>query len=343
MSRGAVRCQAACRAKAPLQEQDAELLFALQEGLPIAPRPFAGIGAAFGLSEQQVVERLASFAAGGLVRRFGAVFDSRRLGYDSTLCAAAVPASDIERVAAILNPHPGITHSYQRDGDPSLWFTMTAPASGLRAEIETLSASMAPFEVISLPSVRVFKIGVVFDLREPGRGRRGGPAARREPPADGPAPEWGPMERAVVRAIQDGIPMSGDPFQTVAEMLGIEHGRLLGMLAEWTRVGILRRVGIIAYHRELGLAGNVMCVWQVEPARTEAAGRVVASFPGVSHCYERRPHARFPYNLFAMVHGRTREGAEADCARIAAAAGLAGGRMMASVREFKKASPRFFA
>ena len=108
------------------QTVDARLLVILQQGLPIDARPFARIGEGLGLSEEAVLARVRSLFESGVARRFGAVFESRNLGYLSTLCAVDVPAGDLEAAAARIAPHPGITHCYEREGHPNLWFTMTA-------------------------------------------------------------------------------------------------------------------------------------------------------------------------------------------------------------------------
>ena len=143
--------------------------------------------------------------------------------------------------------------------------------------------------------------------------------------------------------MQESIPLAGDPFGPIARGCGYAPAELLALLNEWKRRGVLRRIGLIVRHREMGFAANGMCVWKVDPGRVEAAGRLLAGCPEVTHCYERRTPPAFPYNLFAMVHAGTREEAEERFARVASAAGLQGGRMLVSVREFKKSSPLFFA
>jgi len=323
----------------------AGLLLALQRGLPLVARPFAALAEPLGLTEAAALEQAQGFVRDGLVRRFGAVFDARRLGYDSTLCTVDVPVADVERIAARLQPHPGITHCYQRTGAPALWFTLTAPAAALAGEVAAAAERVAPWPLLNLPARRVFKIGVVLDVR-----RRGAPAAAAEPPAapvpaaapDGAARNFNARERALVRRLQAGVPLAAEPFAAVAAELSWDPAELLALLNGWQRAGILRRIGLVPYHRELGFEVNGMCVWRVDSARLEAAGRTVAAAPEVTHCYERVMDDRFPYNFFAMLHAGTRPAAEAALARLGAAAGLTGGRMLISTREFKKTSPVFF-
>ncbi|MCX6995651.1 MAG: hypothetical protein NTV49_00850 [Kiritimatiellaeota bacterium] len=323
--------------------RDAGLLLALQRGLPLDPRPFARLAQELGLTEAVVLERTASFMRDGLVRRFGAVFDARSLGYDSTLCAVDVPEADVEHVAAQLHPHPGITHCYQRSGAPALWFTMTAAAAEFARAIATAARLTAPYELLNLPTRRTFKIGVILDVR---RSAGSGPAVATGTSrmTDRRASErvYSEQDRAVVRLLQEDLPLVAEPFAEAAGALQRAPGELLATLNEWQQQGILRRVALVPYHRELGFAVNGMCVWKVDPQRLEAAGRRIAAAPEVTHCYERALDPRFPFNLFAMLHAESLPVAEAARARLATAAGLSGGRMLLSIREFKKTSPRFF-
>ncbi len=324
-----------------LDNVEARLLSTLQRGIPIVPEPFAAVGGELGLSAQDIVAAIGAFRDRGLVRRFGAVFDSRRLGYASTLCAADVPAARLDEVAAVLQPHPGITHSYEREGRPNLWFTVTAPADALDAELARLGQRIAPLRILNLPALRRFKIDVVFQLgdgngksRHPGRAASSSPRPKLAVLTDG--------EKGVVRRMQDSIPVEERPFSVLAGELGYDTDVLLELLRGWQSAGIIRRIGAVARHRNLGFTVNAMCVWDVAEDEVADAGRRLAGCPEVTHCYQRPRLPEVPYNLYAMIHADSREVAEAILQRISAAAGLPEGRMKVSLREFKKSSPRFF-
>lgn len=323
---------------------EADLLLAIQKGLPLEADPLGRLGAPLGLSARQVLERVQELIRKGVGRRFGAVFDSASLGYQSTLCAADVPEDRLDHAAAALAPHTGVTHCYQRDGHPNLWFTLTALADAHGREMARISAALAPSEVLGFPALRVFKIEAVFDSRgSSGQGTR--PAAGREPgsirrAAAPPLPE---REREVVRRMQGMMPVTEDPFRTLAEELRWDPGDFVSLLARWKQAGILRRIGLIVRHRQVGFSANSMCVWPVPPERLEEAGRTLARSRRVSHCYERPAAPCFPYNLYAMVHAQSREELEQSFGELSREAGLSGGKMMWSVREFKKSSPVFFS
>lgn len=321
----------------PATPEESRLLLALQKGLPIASRPFAQVGAPLGMSGDEVLAHVRAWFQSGLARRFGAIFDSRSLGYESTLCAAEVPASDLETAVARITPHPGITHCYERDGHPNLWFTLTAPAASLGKELARVANALGyPETVLNLPALHKFKIEAVFG--------REGPDEPPHAAADStPLPPLNERERRVVRHLQETIPVCEDPFGEVARELGYAADEFLALLARWQDHGIIRRIGLVVRHRQMGFSANSMCVWPEAADRIEAAGQILARNPHVTHCYERPAHPTFPYNLYAMIHATSREEAVAVFAELGAAAGLSGGRMMWSLREFKKSSPRFFS
>jgi siroheme decarboxylase len=125
------------------------------------------------------------------------------------------------------------------------------------------------------------------------------------------------FDRQLIAATQGGLPLVPRPYEAVAAMLGVSaevvRERLAGMLAQ----GLIRRIGAVPNHYKLGFTANGMTVWDVDDRRVDALGAQVGQLPGVSHCY-RRPRHRpaWPYNLFAMVHGRSREEVEQQAARI---------------------------
>jgi siroheme decarboxylase len=318
---------------------NARLLVSLQKGLPIDARPFAGAGAAFGLGGDEVIARVRGWFDEGVARRFGAVFDSRSLGYSSTLCAADIPVEELPAAAARIAHHSGITHCYERDGRPNLWFTLTAPADGMASEFARVCAMLGPYEVLNLPALRKFKIEAVFGKSEDAEES---PVAPRAAAGELPAP-LSERERRVVRVLQRSIPVVEDPFGAVAGEVGYDADELLALLLRWKDVGIIRRIGLIVRHRRMGFSANSMCVWPVAAGRVEAAGAALARNSHVTHCYERPSFPSFPFNIYAMTHAKSREETVAVFEALGRDSGLSGGRMFWSLREFKKASPVFFS
>ncbi len=149
-------------------------------------------------------------------------------------------------------------------------------------------------------------------------------------------------EEQIVKALQEEFPLNERPFAEVAERVGISEEELLARLAEWKRDGVLRRFGAILRHHKAGFDANAMTAWVVPEGRVEEVGPIMASFKEVSHCYERPTFPGFPYNLYTMIHGRSREECAATAKKISEATGISEYRALYTIREFKKTSPIYF-
>lgn len=338
-------------------EQEAAALVALQRGIPLVERPFEELGKGCGMAEADVLALVRRLFVGGDARRFGAVFDARRLGYRSALCAVKLPREALAAVAGKVAALRGVTHAYERGwpselppdlpGGPSgrswpnLWFTLAAPSEGFAQTLAALRAECLPHEIHELPATRRFKIDVVFDVRTRDRDERVEP---RSPILGDASSVYVPdeAEKALVRRLEGDLPVCGRFFAPLAEEAGLTEAALLERLRAWQSLGVLRRVGLLLRHRELGFKANGMCCWDVPDASLVETGRRVAAFPEVTHCYERPKMALFPFRLYAMIHTPTWEGTQALFARISREAGLEGGQLLLSLTEFKKTSMQFF-
>jgi len=147
-----------------MDKVDRMILDVIQREFPLEVRPWAGIAARVGISETELLDRIRRLKEFGVIRRIGAVFDSRRLGFYSTLCAAKVDPEELDKVAAYINTFPGVTHNYERDDEYNLWFTLTASSS---AEAERQLADIEEscgIQLMRLPARKVYKIEVVFSM-----------------------------------------------------------------------------------------------------------------------------------------------------------------------------------
>lgn len=148
-----------------LDEIDRRILNLIQTDFPVEPRPFRVVGKRLGLSEQEVLGRVRAMKASGVIRRIGGSFDSRRLGFYSTLCAARVAPEDLERFNQVINSYPGVTHNYQRDHYYNVWFTLIGESEqSVKQTLEEMAQRVGPSEIVSLPARRTFKIRVNFEL-----------------------------------------------------------------------------------------------------------------------------------------------------------------------------------
>lgn len=325
---------------------DAAMVVALQRGIPLCARPFEELSRELGCGEADLLACLARQRAVGTVRRFGAVFDTRRLGYRSALCAAAVSVEALDAAAAKLTPLAGVTHCYVREatsalwpGVPNLWFTLSYPADIFPAMVDEVAARLGPYALHVLPATRRYKVDVVF-----GAATR----AREEDVAEGDdLPPVTARDRAVIGVLQGDTEARADFFAALAGRLGMKEWDLLSTLEIWRRKGRLKRIGLLLHHRNAGWSANGMCCWRVA-GDTTAAGRALAARGEVTHCYERPEAPNFPYNLFAMVHARAAAEANAQFASLSAEVNRVAGAavpavMLLSTREYKKTSMTFFA
>lgn len=162
--------------------------------------------------------------------------------------------------------------------------------------------------------------------------------------APSPAPDE--LDRRILVAVQGGLPATAQPFDAVAEQVGVAVDELLERLRRLQAAGVVRRIAAVPNHYRLGYLANGMTVWEVPEAAIDEAGRMLAALDHVTHCYRRPPHPPdWPYTLFAMVHGRSRDEVDALVASMAALLGARSRRhaVLYSTRILKKTGLRLAA
>jgi len=148
-----------------VDEIDRKILRAVQSHLPIDERPFLRLGQELGLSEEKVLARLSRLKESGIIRRIGGNFDSKSLGFVSTLCAAKVPEDKFDAFVAAVNARPGVTHNYRRDHAYNVWFTFIAPAmADIKSHLAQIAAETGVSEIHSFPATKLYKIQVDFPV-----------------------------------------------------------------------------------------------------------------------------------------------------------------------------------
>jgi len=148
-----------------LDEMDRAILNEIQSHFPIDSRPYRALGEKLGCSEAEMLGRVRRLKEGNVIRRIGANFNSRRLGYTSTLCAARVPSEIMDRFLETVNSYRGVTHNYRRDHEYNVWFTLIASRQEeIDRTLQDLAATTGVREILSLPAERIFKIRVDFEI-----------------------------------------------------------------------------------------------------------------------------------------------------------------------------------
>jgi DNA-binding Lrp family transcriptional regulator len=148
-----------------LDDIDRAIVNRIQSDFPITSRPYLALADELGLTETEVLDRVARLKKDGIIRRIGGNFVPGKLGFVSTLCAARVPADKIEHFAEIVNRYPGVTHNYQRDNQYNVWFTFISPSMDeIEANLKKIVEESGVSDILNLPATKVFKIKAQFDV-----------------------------------------------------------------------------------------------------------------------------------------------------------------------------------
>ena len=327
----------------PLDELDKRLLNLLQGSFPLEPRPYARVAELAGVDEREVLRRTARLLEERIIRQITPIFDTRVLGYQSMLVAAKVDADNPHRAARAINAHPGVSHNYLRNHDFNMWFTIAVePGStlGLDGTLELLAREAGAESVRQLPTVVLFKIRM--DLEMEGDTGALARAVEAVPPADPDPIELSELDLAVIRNLQGDMPVAPEPYAPAAAAIGITVPQLLEHLESMRERRALRRVAAILFHRRAGFSANGMGVWKVPEEQIMEIGPRMAAFRGVSHCYQRPTYEDWPYSVFTMAHGRSKQECDAVLDAIAAETGIEERSTLYSSTEFKKIRLLYF-
>src|ERR671938_632426 len=320
------------------------LLNLIQREFPLDREPFDVLGGPLGLPGDEVIRRIDALKRGRVIRQISAIFDTRVLGYQSTLVAARIPPEKLASGAKAINSPPGVSHNYERNNEFNLWYTVAVPPDsrlGLDSTVDVLHRISGAEKTRILPTLKLFKIGVTLDMKE-------GATAKKE------APPYGEVDRqsadrdiseddkAAIRALQEDIPLTPRPFDLWARQVGLSYQELLDRAYDLQRRKIMRRFSAVLYHRKAGFRANAMGVWKVPDERIEEVGNMFAHYQAVSNCYQRPVYDDWPYSVFSMVHGRTEEECELVLDAMAAESGLTEWASLYSTREYKKTRVRYF-
>jgi siroheme decarboxylase len=327
----------------PLDELDKKLLNLMQSRFPIEPRPYARVAELAEVPEDEVLRRVQRLIDERIIRQVTPIFDTRALGYASMLVAAKVDPENPHRAAKVINAHPGVSHNYLRNHDFNIWFTIaTEPDSilGLEGTLEVLAAEAGAESVRQLPTLKMFKIRMDLEM-EAGTDALATQAEAVEPAEMDPQP-YDEFDRAVIRALQGDMPVVPEPYAPAAAALGVPVSQLLEHLEGMKERRLLRRVAAILFHRRAGFSANGMGVWRVPEGEELPYGKRMAAFRGISHCYQRPTYADWPYSVFTMAHGRSKEECDAILDAIALETGIEDRATLYSSTEFKKIRLLYF-
>lgn len=283
------------------------LLNRIQKDIPLVRRPYAVLAAEVGLSEAEALAILREVKAEGVLRQVSAIFDTRTLGYQSSLVAAVHDEDQLDAGAAIINQHPGVSHNYKRNHNFNLWYTIAVPPeSDLEAHVERLHQLSGAKLTRLMPTLHLYKIGVEFDMT----GKEAWNAKSK--------PQYTNAQRNIGYAVSDidktfvvefqkDLPITEEPYTEACVAMGMSIEDVAAHAAKMKAAGALRRISAVFKHQSAGFTFNAMGVWAVPQEQVAKIGQDMASFKAVSHCYLRPTYPEWPYTIFTMVHGRSKE------------------------------------
>ena len=326
-----------------LSDLDRKLLDLMQGSFPIAARPYEAIALEAGITEDEVLSSVERLLKDRIIRQVTPIYDTRALGYGSMLVAAKVDPEHPWRAAKIVNSHPGVSHNYLRNHEFNMWFTLAVEEDsklGLQGTLDVLQELTGAESIRQLPTLKLFKIRM--DLEMSGDTDTLAKRGVAEEPVDLEAQDYDDFDRAVIRATQGSLPVVSEPWVDAANQLGISVDELLAHLEAMQERGLLRRVAGILYHRRAGFSANGMGVWKVPADKIAEIGPQMAAYRGISHCYERPTYADWPYQIFTMAHGRSKEECDAILDAIADEFPIEDRATLYSSTEFKKIRLLYF-
>ena len=326
---------------------DRKILNVIQTRFPLVEMPYRAIGDEVGLSEAEVLERIEALKEKNVVRQISAIFDTRRLGYKTTLVAMRLPPDELDAAAQVINEHPGVSHNYARDGYFNLWFTLAVPPyEDLATSVKAMANRTGAESYRLMPTIKFFKIGVNFDMvKEEG-------AAKKYYSPDGydraNGQDWNKalpvsdFDIEVIRELQEDVPLTPRPFSPMAERLGISLQTLFDTADSFQGRGLMRRFSAVLHHRRAGFRSNAMAVWKVPSERAVEVGNIMAQSRWVTHCYERPTFPDWPYTHFTMIHATSQSQCEEVAGELSEATGITEYQLLYSTREYKKTRVRYF-
>ena len=317
-----------------------EILLRIQKNFPLVQKPFEAIAKELDIKEDEVIDTIREQKNKKIIRQTSAIFDTKSLGYNSSLVAFEIDEDKIDDAVEIINAHPGVSHNYERNHKFNIWFTLAcAPDSkiGLDKTIEILAKLTNANDFIVLPTLKLFKISVKLDTT--------GKESKKEKVKSKKFKEINltPLHTDIVRLLQNDIKIVSEPFKEIIDKLNIDYDTFFSKVQELQDSGMMRRFASILNHRRAGFNANAMVVWDIDENSGEKIGKTAASFSAVSHCYLRPKYDNWTYNLFTMIHGKTKEDTQSVIDSIANEIEYKSYMPLYSSREFKKVRIKYFS
>ncbi|AHV97526.1 Lrp/AsnC family transcriptional regulator [Paenibacillus sabinae] len=324
-----------------LDVKDRKLLNRLQIELPLVSHPWRLIAEELELRQEEVLHKLERLKNEGYIRRIGGVFNPARLGYKGCLYAMRVEEARYYQAAAVVNSFKGVTHNYRRDGWLNMWFTLTARTAAEReAILEPIREAAGRPKLYEFPAEQVFKLKVFLNMEETTESSASASGKARPESLSIPMEhqELESTDWQLIRELQGDLPLVPEPYSDIARRSCLGLKELFRRLQALQASGALKRIGAVLRHREAGFTANGLFASVLPEERIPQAGQRLAGYAEVSHCYKRRAHPDWPYNLYAMIHGPNEVFVRRIAEHFAQQEGISEFDILFSTEELKKTS-----
>ncbi len=322
-----------------LSEADKLLLDELQKDFPLTMKPFEDIGRKCSLSETEVISKTMSFISGDLIRELSPVIDHRKIGYKNTLTGVQCREESLESVVSRINSHPGVSHNYLREHKCNIWFTLSVKKEkSFEEEIEKILEGTGFTDYVNLPSVRIFKLNVMFPVSS----RKYDIKNNIIPAGEEKDIDMSDFERRFIRELQKGFEITSEFWKKTARSLDLTEDEVIEKIRELKKQGIIRRISCIVRHKNIGYNASAMVCFKIPEDGIISAGRKIAEFNQVSHCYQREVSEKWEHPLFAMIHAENKDKSQQIIRSMADKIACSDYIVLYSLKEFKKERIKVF-
>jgi DNA-binding Lrp family transcriptional regulator len=318
-----------------------KLLTLIQREFPLISFPFKKIGNKLNLKEKDVINIIKTLKEKNIIRQISGIFDSKSIGYKSTLIAMEIENRYLSKIVKFINSHPGVTHNYKRNGRINLWFTLSLSSNsklGMQKTIKIFKEKCHPKTTLILPTLKLYKIGVKLDLTDEQKEEQIYSEKSRKK-----VKKLSDVEIKTIQTLQKDIPLVKTPYLKLSNLINIKEEILLSCAKKMKEEGKLRRMAAILNHREAGFKINIMAVWNVKEENTDKVADIMSSYKNITHCYKRPIYPNWNYSIFTMLHTKTKNEADKIIKEIADKTKIKDYLCLKTLQEFKKTRIKYFS
>ncbi len=280
-----------------------QLLDDYQHSFPLTPEPYSDIAHELKTDTKTVLGLLSELNASGKVSRVGPVFKPNTLGV-STLAAMRVPAHQLTEVASWVSDFHEVNHNYEREHQLNLWFVVVAADQPALNQVLDAIEQRCGYAVMNLPLLKEYHIDLGFKMSKSSTAKSSRSNVQKHAIRSDSDIF---IDQRLVSAIQAGLPLVERPYRAIGDALGESEKTVIDKISELQSAGIIRRLGVVVKHHELGYRANAMLVWDIPDEQIDELGKQLSADESVTLCYQRPRQKDWPYNLFSMIHGKSRD------------------------------------